>query len=210
MNKIVTIAGISIDIPDTQCGIMLSGGADSAILYYILLLHSTKAIHVYTCGSANNGREAPVTSYNIIRECMKRIDRRDIFQHTYFVDVKVSQEMYDATHQITSDLDIVYMATTNTPDDAVMNSFKHLNKLYSDRNPNVLNKPYYVGPKMRFYRPFVNLNKKNIYDLYKELDALEWLFPLTISCEKNPISNTEHCDNCWWCEERRWAFGRLI
>jgi len=43
---------------------------------------------------------------------------------------------------------------------------------------------------------------------------LETLFPVTRSCEWNEHvvgedPGMEHCGNCWWCHERKWAFGRL-
>lgn len=58
------------------------------------------------------------------------------------------------------------------------------------------------------YKPFFNITKKNIANLYKEHDLLDSLFPLTRSCEdRNYLQG--HCGKCWWCEERLWAFGRL-
>jgi 7-cyano-7-deazaguanine synthase in queuosine biosynthesis len=57
-------------------------------------------------------------------------------------------------------------------------------------------------------RPFFNMNKKNISAKYAELGLLDTLFPITKSCEDRSILKG-HCGKCWWCLERKWAFGKL-
>lgn len=60
------------------------------------------------------------------------------------------------------------------------------------------------------YRPFVNVNKKFIADLYKEFNLMDNLFPLTMSCigwAKETKNFTEPCKTCYWCHEKKWAFG---
>jgi 7-cyano-7-deazaguanine synthase in queuosine biosynthesis len=210
MDKKITIANIDFAMPSCPKSILLSGGADSAILFYILMLYSEEPIKVYTCGSVNNNRQAPITAYNIINACLKRMDRRDVYQHVYYVDSKLSNSMFEVTNELTKNDEIVYLAFTNTPDDDVLETFKHENVLYNDRDPKIKNKPLYGTHNLRYYRPLINHNKKDVYKIYKELDALDWLFPITMSCESNTVDPSKHCDNCWWCEERRWAFGRLI
>lgn len=56
-----------------------------------------------------------------------------------------------------------------------------------------------------YINPWSIWTKKEIADDYKERQIMD-LFPLTRSCEsdKHP---TEHCGKCWWCHERKWAFG---
>jgi hypothetical protein len=58
------------------------------------------------------------------------------------------------------------------------------------------------------YKPFFNITKKNIAELYQEHGLLDSLFPLTRSCEDRNFLQG-HCGKCWWCEERLWAFERL-
>ena len=60
------------------------------------------------------------------------------------------------------------------------------------------------------YRPFVNVDKKFVADLYKQFDLMEDLFPLTMSCIGfSDTTNffTEPCKECYWCHEKMWAFG---
>ena len=60
------------------------------------------------------------------------------------------------------------------------------------------------------YRPFVNVDKKFVSDLYKQFNLMDDLFPLTMSCigfEKETNYFTEPCKECYWCHEKKWAFG---
>lgn len=60
------------------------------------------------------------------------------------------------------------------------------------------------------YTPFVDLDKKDLKDLYIRYDVLETLFPLTASCvgfAKDTNMFTEPCKKCYWCKEKMWAFG---
>ena len=61
----------------------------------------------------------------------------------------------------------------------------------------------------KVYNPFINHNKKHIARLYKALGVEDTLFPVTRSCENDSYPDS-HCGNCWWCYERKWAFGRLF
>jgi 7-cyano-7-deazaguanine synthase in queuosine biosynthesis len=54
------------------------------------------------------------------------------------------------------------------------------------------------------YRPWANVDKKQIIESYQE-QQIENLIPLTRSC----ISFTEdECKECFWCKEREWAIGQ--
>ena len=70
-----------------------------------------------------------------------------------------------------------------------------------------------------YINPFFQVNKKWEAEVYKDFGLLDTLLPLTYSCEgdaKDTKTHTWHCGNtlqyekqCWWCQERMWAFGRL-
>jgi hypothetical protein len=63
-------------------------------------------------------------------------------------------------------------------------------------------------------RPLINLNKKAVAEIYQQLGVTDSLFPVTRSCEsihpERHKNYTEHCGKCWFCMEREWGFGRLI
>ena len=63
-----------------------------------------------------------------------------------------------------------------------------------------------------FSAPFDNVNKKFIAELYKgEPYMIDQVYPLTASCVSDVSLDTNHwqspCKQCWWCQERYWAFG---
>ena len=60
----------------------------------------------------------------------------------------------------------------------------------------------------RAYSPLINHNKKSVAKLYKALGVLDTLYPVTRSCETDEHPGS-HCGKCWWCGERKWAFGYL-
>lgn len=56
-------------------------------------------------------------------------------------------------------------------------------------------------------RPYYNLNKKDLAKMYEDQGLMDSLFPVTRSCEDDNLL-TGHCGKCWWCCERKWAFGK--
>ena len=64
---------------------------------------------------------------------------------------------------------------------------------------------------IKSFRPFTNIDKRGIAELYEHFGLMDTLFPLTKSCEGfTPSWDSPHCGKCWWCLERQWGFGRLI
>ena len=58
--------------------------------------------------------------------------------------------------------------------------------------------------KFLFFKPYLNIDKQDIADIYEDHDLMNDLFPLTESCvgrDKTP------CMECFWCHEKYWAFG---
>jgi hypothetical protein len=113
-------------------------------------------------------------------------------------------------HQYVNDaelnLSIMYTGVTSDPPDSVLGSFVNPTSNYERRNPNLVRPLYHAGNK--WYTPFWNINKLVIADMYRETNTIGSLFSNTRSCEGlKQLSG--HCGDCWWCEERLWAFGRL-
>ena len=63
-----------------------------------------------------------------------------------------------------------------------------------------------------WWHPWTNWHKRDLAELYNNLQLMTTLFPITRSCEgmhQEQIDLGEHCGECWWCQERLWGFGRL-
>ena len=60
------------------------------------------------------------------------------------------------------------------------------------------------------YSPFINEDKSYVRMMYEKYGVLEKLFPLTASCIGFPDetdNGRKPCRNCVWCKERLWSFG---
>ena len=76
----------------------------------------------------------------------------------------------------------------------------------------------YQENNMVSLRPFMNINKAGIKELYDHYDLTGNLFPSTKSCiaidaiesAPNYYSNDPmHCGFCWYCRQRAWGFRTL-
>ena len=96
-----------------------------------------------------------------------------------------------------------FAGITANPPDEVSKSFGHIPPI--DRDPKI-ERPI---KRNYAYRPFVNLDKKHVKKWYDKYNVLETLFPLTRSCEAFTDNFEAHCEECWFCKERKWGFGRF-
>jgi 7-cyano-7-deazaguanine synthase in queuosine biosynthesis len=199
----IVINGIEIDLYEGHIGIMHSGGADSAILLYILMSKLKSTINVYTCSNKIKGRSNSKTALEVIGKCIDLTQNNNIVHHSYFVEEQTFTALFDGSNKFLKDLDIMYTGATSLPPDKDLEYFSNPCPLYDKRNPNI-ERNTHVG---KYYAPFFNINKKNIASLYNALDVTDKLFPHTRSCE-DLIQLSGHCNKCWWCEERKWAFGK--
>ena len=208
----ITVNRVNIDIHEGPIGISVSGGADSAILLYILMKHAPGPIHVYTCVGKSKNRVAPHVVSNLIGKLIDMTGRKDneIFHHCSFVDDQHITNMFVLPRDNLNNgiINYMYTGTTANPPVNVTDDFFGDNFTHNERNPEVI-RPYYKSRDNKFYVPFINVDKQVIRGMYEELNVLEELFPLTRSCESFTLTEG-HCGECWWCQERQWGFGRLI
>jgi len=192
----------------SQPAISLSGGADSAMLLYLLGQQSVDIIRPYFL----HRRDEP----HFLKPAQSVVE----FMQLQYPDKIAPLEIKDITgressivrtnFEMTSYMEETYNcdifltgSTANPPDNAVPDiDSKRVLERSSCRE--VLFKKEDVSGNRLYYRPFSNVTKEFIAELYKKYGLLETLFPLTLSC----IYTTDitHCGKCWWCKERYWAF----
>ena len=189
----------------------LSGGADSALLLYLLGLQDVEKIYPYFLHRTNkpNFLEPPLQIINFMKELvgskindLEIIDitgrEQDVF-YTNFEACNFMQKKYNCDLFLTG-------STANPPADVInMLGLTHIYRVAErDNEREVIG----VNHDRLYYRPFSNTNKKDLANLYKELNLDNTLFPLTLSCTQT--TTTKHCKSkdCWWCQERYWAFNR--
>lgn len=236
--RTVNIAGHEIVIhDDKKIGISLSGGADSAILLYILMANVKDHIHIYTMFSPERRSAMEPHVDMIVDVCSKLTNNKKYTLHKIPVIKQRPETLFTMlkTALDENEIDIAYTGLSKFPPKDVWINFpdqqpnwhneardsKIIKPLYGIKIP--INKNTdtelivvgHINPEVtelsideRAYSPFVNLDKKQIAGIYKELNVEKELFPVTRSCETEKHPN-KHCGKCWWCHERIWAFGYL-
>ena len=197
-----------VDIPDGPIGISCSGGVDSSLLLYILMANCTDTIHIFTLSNDRKGRANAVIVPKVIERCIQLTGNLNVIQHSYYAADQIENTLFDVPHEYLKNKTIsciFFAITANPPADVV---FAAQGSEQSNRDPLTIKKEIeYDG---FLYQPFVNKDKKTIADIYRQLNLMETLFPVTRSCEQiGKLEYYDHCGKCWWCEERQWGFGRV-
>ena len=231
VRKSVDCARTNLDIYSGNIGIMVSGGADSAILLYYLMKHTTDKIHIYSQGSNLKYRRNAIVAPRVVEKCIELTGNINVVHHISYNEAATDSSMIDAPESaIKSGLvNVVYDGTTmNPPYDIAMNLVAIVPKTNLDgtvtnhtafapdtRSDSGDNELFYSGTD--FYLPWANTNKKGIAEMYRDENLIDSLLPVTRSCEYDPtceyydvIGTVDpglgHCGECWWCKEREWGF----
>ena len=197
-----------VDIPDGPIGISCSGGVDSSLLLYILMANCTDTIHIFTLSNDRKGRANAVIVPKVIERCIQLTGNLNVIQHSYYAADQIENTLFDVPREYLKNKTIsciFFAITANPPTDVV---FTAQGSEQSNRDPSTIKKEIeYDG---FLYQPFVNKDKKTIADIYRQLNLMETLFPVTRSCEQiGKLEYYDHCGKCWWCQERVWGFGKL-
>jgi hypothetical protein len=204
-------------------GIGISGGADSAVLLYILMTHIKKTIHIYNMWSSSRNYSFARSVDAVIETCSRLTNNTNYVIHKTQVEPRETNEFFfnmliDALDR--KEVDLVYMAVTNFPPKEVYLEFDQQqedwhNKFRSDKIEHPLFGLTIAGEldtplvlDERVYVPLRNYNKKAVVKLYQVLGLEKDLLTVTRSCEDD-LHTESHCMKCWWCQERIWAFGHI-
>lgn len=218
--KTITVNGYSMNIyDDAPIGISLSGGADSALIFYMLMANTSQHIHVYSM-FAPERREAMEPHVDAIVETVSALTGNTNYTyHKHPVDAQSPGSLFQMlTEKLDSnEVKVMYVGLTKFPPDEVYEQFEEKQPDWhiAFRNEHETRPLFGITIPItgetvddRVYVPFVNLNKKDLASMYAALDIIETVFTKTRSCEDEHHIGS-HCNDCWWCDERKWAFGRL-
>ena len=188
-------------------GLNLSGGVDSAFTYYCLLktIHDKGLqTHVYPIHGVDTAwpshkswekalqvRDWVVGKFNILK-IDGRAEPISIFPYEKKLDVnKLSffspvLEYMKRRYEIE---EVIFSDSQGMPDNPRPTDDAYMLLDYQKKNP------------LRY--PLAHIDKKFIAGQYEELGIQE-LSNITGSCITGLYPP---CKQCWWCEERKWAFG---
>jgi len=196
-----------------KVGIRISGGADSAILAYMLAVYKRDyrpylKLHPITC--VNNQKPYQAIFSKQVLEKITELTGVEFDEH-FIEDVdgeRYREDQGDFQEQLYKDrkLDSHFMGETLNPPigvevDWVFNG--------GGRDDTRDEKGETHVPVV-IYKPLRNLDKQGIKELYDHFGVTDTLFPLTRSCELHTLDFKDHCGRCWFCLERKWGFGRYV
>lgn len=212
----------------TKWGIKLSGGADSALVAYMLvnLIQEENLENVELHAITGLQDKKP---YNVryAKAIMDKIEELTEFKFAghHVISARTSDSESYITDQETLmqellDAGIIQarfsgITANPTPEEAPeLWTESMASGAPSDldiRNRTSEHKPTF---KIRSGTPLINTNKRGTAEIYRQLDIIDSLFPVTRSCESMDDTLhknfTIHCGKCWMCLERKWGFGRLV
>ena len=204
--------------------IWFSGGADSSILCYLLAKHIKDNQLDYKIQPVTVLKRIGDTAHlNVLNFIKEKLDCADLFLDIIVHNTSSKQEYDDSFFNVRLDhvtnglYNYIYSGINQSPDtEAYTNGWKMAQEVQDIRGSMITKLKILCGVieldgvdyEFGDIRPFVNLDKKQIADLYKQHNLLDSLFPLTNSCGYHGPVNS-HCETCWFCRERLWAFGKF-
>jgi 7-cyano-7-deazaguanine synthase in queuosine biosynthesis len=216
MKTIPLINNIDLIIPDAPIGVMVSGGADSALLLYLILKNTKEHVHIFSLANQYKQSVNAKLTVDIISKCAELTENYNFSHHITYVKQQNKVNLFQVP---TSYLDrgiikFVYTGVTKNPPTEITDTFIESVGEVDERDPLVKRKT--IHDKYNEYiTPWTNIDKQDIHSMYVKFDLMYTVFPLTRSCEwTSQITEvadpgTNHCGICWWCEERKWGFGKL-
>lgn len=190
------LRSITITLPDikSRIGVFVSGGIDSAILYYLLLLKNKEIGNLHDIQPLSIMRKEGSKYFSSL--VVAHVNQE--FQIPYNSPIIVGDNTLPEEEQVKSGVnqalnsgfDIVYAGVIEQLPQHMINW-----------------QPIPSKETLRFKTPFQLINKSHIIDLvfkYKQ----EALFYITHSCAGEQ-SQIGRCNGCNGCNERSWGFMQL-
>lgn len=194
---------IILNIHDGSIGCSISGGADSTLLMYLLMKHADGPINFYTTDSILWPERIKITR-NVYYKCLELTNKNNtVLIETKITDNPSRQNLFIRPIQDLDDgiVNFVYTGITHNPPSDVNFGYPGAISIRDGKK----DKSEYLE---KFYQPFINHDKREVAKIYNSLELTDSLYPHTFSCVNS--KNNIHCEECWWCAERKWAFGKII
>lgn len=225
---------IEFDIPEQykKIAVNVSGGADSAILLYMVADYlqqhnrTDTKVDVLSCGNDKKHRWNPRKAADVINFVTDKLNFTQIDMHySYYRDVQDVKYFHEVEGKLAREgkVDLFISGITANPagdNTTVSDNDGNVVDLKADALAirNVKDVPILKkNPVVHFYTPFINVDKRFVAAMYEQYGVRDNLFPLTRSCEAIPDPDKGYqaefektpCGTCWWCLERKWAFGEF-
>ena len=214
-NYIELIDSVILPVIDEPVCVSVSGGADSALLLYYVMKYYNSKIYITTLADRSKNLKNTKKSISVVSKCAELTSNTNFIHMIDYADTQTLPNLFNLSNQLFEDNLIKFRihGITANPPNTILEKFNNITTEHTTRDPSV-HRSIING---KYIRPWTNINKKIIAQMYIKENLMESLFPLTSSCEwkegspynKGVDPYVDHCGYCWWCQERIWGFGRL-
>ena len=205
-----------------KIGISMSGGLDSSIIAWLLckeIFDTNKDTIVYPLHGIDNTRPtSPENMQNVInflRKSFPTVEIKDMSTWDNTKDYIIPKIIKDRDGLkkwcLEYKIKYLYQGRTSNPPKEVLESFGGNYEKVRSHDKDKLIKRFIVPFNAYLIRPWINVDKKYIYEQYKKHNLLDTLEPFTWSCiayAEDTNFFTEPCKRCYWCKEKHWGFGK--
>jgi len=232
--------GVTIGLyKDGPIGVGVSGGADSAVLLYILMANISHPIHIYNMWSTKRKNIFGKNLDAVIEKCSQLTSNTNYIVHKFQSEPDESIEFYfnmltDALNK--KEVDMIYLGITSFPPREVFLKFDcQQPDWHNEFRSGEVDHPLFgltipVDKADDFGESCpISIDGKPLDSLTLDTRAYIPLFNHNkkdiaklykhLDLEKTllPVTRScetdehpdSHCGKCWWCQERIWAFGNL-
>ena len=205
-----------------KIGINLSGGTDSALVMFFTLKELEKRKSdacIVPITGVHNLR--PTNIWNaeeivlLFQEMFPSIRFYDHQVNYYDKDHEKDKVNKHKAHENTlwenDIIDVLFHGRTANPEkeEAETHNLMYKREERRDRD-NHSRSVFHENHSKPFYCPFEYVDKRFVAEMYDRYSLMDELFPITASCVEyaNKTDNfSKPCKECWWCREKKWAFG---
>jgi len=204
-----------------KLAVSISGGCDSSLMLYCLCktlmehkLHKKISLYPFNINMldikiAENSKLPTQRCYEIISEMFPEINfplGLSFIDAWYFSCGKGPYAKRDTVRKYRGKFlkkhNINHFITGGTGNPPLGTS-KRLDKLISESD--TISVRDSIDYKNLKGLPFSKVNKKFVATIYEQENLMYDLFPNTVSCTY--VHQHGPCKRCYWCEEKKWAFG---
>jgi 7-cyano-7-deazaguanine synthase in queuosine biosynthesis len=227
---------IDFNIPEEYNKIVVncSGGADSSVLLFMIAKYlkdnnrTQTKLSVLTCANDKKHRWNARKAADVINYIIDKLKWNQFDMHyVYYRDVQDVKYFHEVEAKLFLDgrVDLIMGGITSNPnipgpllvESASGEKIDIVKEALPERNTKGKEIDMKKNGTVAWYAPFINVDKRFVAAMYKQNNVMDML-NLTRSCEAIPdVSNKKYnpefentpCGNCWWCLERKWAFGKF-